>query len=154
MADDSVKRFCPFCAMGNYGEDSPYTMWTTYMSGQGMCENDTGSWHKADMSRGKYGHDIGIMNVGGRFVVKRAVFTDDGIIYNGKSHYPEMFKVTIDAMEAEAAAGLFEPSMWIDSFPRRSMKLWARMEDVVRGALADDLPPPLVKIIVDYLWGL
>lgn len=153
MANKDVRRFCPFCAVGhNYTGDSPYTMWTTYMSGQGMCENDTGSWHKANMFWGKYGYDIGLMMAGGVPAIKRAVFTDDGIVCDGVKYYPKMFEATVSAMEAEAAAGIFEACLWKDTFPRRTAELLERMRRAVASAVGESLPPPLVGIIADYLW--
>jgi hypothetical protein len=153
MSYNEVRRFCPFCAMGNYAEDSPYTMWTTYMSGQGMCENDTGSWHKVDMSWGKYGHDIGIMQSATRELsIKRAVFTDDGIVCDGKYYYQEMFEATVGAMEAEAESGVFNVKEWENSFPRRSIELLGRMEKAVKDVLDDALPSPLIGIVTGYLW--
>jgi hypothetical protein len=86
--------------------------------------------------------------------MERAVFTDDGIIYNGSKICLGMFEATIGTMEAETAAGVFDPSVWADSFPRRSMELLTQMEEVVEGVLGGSLPPPLINIITAYLWAL
>lgn len=153
MADDSVRRYCPHCAaFGNR-----YTMWTTYMGGLGVCENDRGSGHKVNMRWGKYRYDIGMRENPYRpaqYIMERAVFTDNGIIYDGAEICLGMFEATIGTMEAEVATGLFEPSMWFDTFPCRSTELLTQMEEVVEGELDRDLPPPLIGIITAYLWAL
>jgi hypothetical protein len=89
---------------------------------------------------------------GKQFSIKRAVFTDDGIVCDGEQHYREMFEVTIKAMEAEAEAGVFNIEEWKPSFPRRSMELLAKMKGKIERDLEGDLPYPLISIVIGYLW--
>jgi hypothetical protein len=114
-----------------------------------MCEMDWMPQHRVNMSGGRYVYNV--VKFGGYDVQKGAVFTDDGIIHDGTYYVPHMFETTVRAMEAEAAAGLFEPKMWIFSFPRRTLELWQCMENLIGKEV--DLPPPLVKIITQYIWG-
>jgi hypothetical protein len=104
------------------------------------------------MSGGRYVYTV--RKFGGYGTQKWAVFTDDGIIHDSISYVPYMFETTIWAMEAEAATGLFDPRAWIFSFPRRTLELWRHVEKEVAVVIGDDLPPPLVKIVTGYLWGL
>jgi len=153
MAEESVRRFCPHCAV--IAEGSPYTMWTPCNGGM-VCENDVGP-HRVDMYKKRYNYNIwmtkSLYGGGKQFSIKRAIFTDDGIICDGQYYYKEMFEVTINAMEAEAEAGIFEVGEWKPSFPRRSMELLAKMKGRVERGLEDgDLPHPLISIVIGYLW--
>lgn len=102
------------------------------------------------MSCGRYVYNV--RKFCGYDAQKKAVFTDDGIIHDGIHYVPHMFDAAVRAMEAEAAAGLFEPRSWIFSFPRRTLELWRHVEDLVGKEV--DLPPPLVRIITECIWGL
>jgi hypothetical protein len=127
-------------------------MWITYEGGQGICEEEDRT-HRVDMQRHKYEYVLCSTRMAGTGAhsERRAVFTDDGIIWNNATFQDVMFETTIKAMEAEAAAGKFVPSMWAPSFPRRTAELVERYRATIAAALADELPAVLIGIVMFYL---
>jgi len=151
MADNPVRRFCPYCAA--FGKR--YTVWTAHAGGLRICEGTRNIKHDIDMLWGVYRYDVSTRSLPyapHEFTMERAVFTDDGIMYDGAAIRPGMFEATMEAMDDEVAAGVFDPSSWAGSFPRRSAELLTEMEEAVEEEL--DLPPPLIGIITAYLWVL
>jgi len=67
-----------------------------------------------------------------------------------KSLHGDLHWILIEAMVAEMDAGVFEPEMWRNSFPKRTARLIKYQKEVLAGALAA-LPPVLVGIVGAYL---
>lgn len=153
-----VVRFCPYCAVYHRKK---YTTWTLAKGGREVCENDKGLCHGLDILWGKYGYylnrELAHLQIG------RVTFTDDGLMCDGKKYRArilgkdanggeKMFNAVMEAMVDEVASGIFTPHMWIDSFPRRTAECGVRMIGAWKAALLPCFPPPLVGIIVAYLW--
>lgn len=144
-ADNVTQQYCPSCQCR--------TMWITYEGGYGFCE-EADRTHRVDIQQHKYEYVLCAVRTAGTATdsERRAVFTDDGIIWNNATFQDAMFETTIKAMEAEAAAGIFVPRVWAPSFPRRTAELVERYRTAIAAALADDLPAVLIGVVVVYLW--
>ncbi len=93
-----------------------------------------------------------------RFALRMLYMSDDGVeCFSPRPEHLKLWQLLVNAMEREAEQidfpHIFNPAMWVATFPRRTAVLVEKSLEKVAEALSDKLLADLVGIVCEYLAG-